>query len=1433
VLNITTTDKYQSRLVFQRALVDIAQAAADYPADRFYEQLLDSCLEAIHGAEGGTILVRADDDQFYYRAAYGFQLKALQQVTFSVQDMAKAHGSLHPRLRYCGTATSELDAQRVELLQQHGRLDEIQVSLAVPVILRNRMVMVISLDNFQHTDAFDSEAVSRAESIAVHVAALLERTELNKQLLEQQVFQEKLRNMLLYALAETDEITFLNYVLENIIAMLPNAQAGTVFFRVHADSYHMVASVGYDLDHVKSHAFRSDELAYNVDMDTFMPCIVTNIGTSLEGSVRQQTVDAFNQIGNTMGDVEDIKATLVIPVAIANTLTCVFYLDNVDNDNAFEDSLELAHLLAAQLSLFLQRFKYERQTRLQARYQKALLEVLKQALATTDEAAFYNYVLSQAVDAIPGVEAGSVVHQLPDGHYEYVAANGFPLEVLQQITLSSPEALLDEDLSRSSYVLTPASIHERETRYNSEQQDLFAEVSPEHPILTTLMLPIRIANSLPVVMYLDNFHDEKAFDDEIIAMAEGFASQVTVVLNRLRWQYKQDQYIYTEQLLTDIEALLLRVDDIRTFFPELTRKLLRETRLEIIFAELFFRDTESSTAYKDQINQVCYEVFSSDDNLTERQYAALASADQLPLDEPPESTHIDTHRRTHLVYIDNIHTTDYPWGDDPVWYIAEDVQVGSAMLITLYQQGRLWGRYNLFFREPYALNNITQDFLHKVASNIAVVLDKQASREALERELLHMQAIVAANEALHSNFSEQDVFTQTVVSAQRYVGAQTVFLIYDVEGLEASSKTVDAGALDVQAFSARVFDAQTFDETAPSTNDTNQPSVLDTITDQNLTDQNLTDQNLTDQNFTDQNLTDQNLTSQNVADQVVTAALPTLAKPTLSADNIVAVAGQHNSTLYQYGLELAANVLEQHRTCRAPVANTELLAVPLTNARRVITGVLVVATTSLNQGDSMFIEALVQACNGALTRLRLVTAREQEAAAYRALANFGATIEAINDVDTLMRLGMKRLMAQLGLETAYTYDVHYDDDPTYGRGIHSINSEVGQGVYGDGYTNAVPQGGIPQSDIPQNIVEGTVITSDGPSAFVQVAQSIAGNQRFSAAKLPSQVYTVTQQATNDEYFVLGARATARQLIPRGIWGKHPEGFLDKFNSTFAPQSGVVSEVLEQQRLRYVESYQHYPNASPSYLKMGLRTLLVIPVMQQGRVVKIICLSSYQRVQPLSDDKLTIAQSFVRRLENAIERVDDMHEVEATREATLRALGLALEYRDLETKGHSERVVNLSLAMGHKLKFVSSSMQSLRWGAYLHDIGKVGVPDNILLKPGKLSQDEFEVIKRHAVLGATLCSDIPFLPADAIAIVRSHHERWDGSGYPDGLASTDIPLMARLFSLVDVYDALTNVRIYKDAWPHTQVVQELQRLKGKQFDPELTDAFLEVVNEQTN
>lgn len=193
-----------------------------------------------------------------------------------------------------------------------------------------------------------------------------------------------------------------------------------------------------------------------------------------------------------------------------------------------------------------------------------------------------------------------------------------------------------------------------------------------------------------------------------------------------------------------------------------------------------------------------------------------------------------------------------------------------------------------------------------------------------------------------------------------------------------------------------------------------------------------------------------------------------------------------------------------------------------------------------------------------------------------------------------------------------------------------------------------------------------------------------------------------------------------------------------------------------------------------------------------------------------------------------ERVAHLQEIEATREATFRALGVALEHRDLETRGHTDRVVAMSQRFARALGFTPRQVQAITWGAYLHDLGKVAMPDAILLKPGRLTKEEFAVIKRHTLIGEAMCRDIPFLPDTTRQLIRSHHERWDGTGYPDGIAGEAIPLKARMFAIVDVYDALLSKRPYKRAWSRAEAEAELRKQAGEQFDPELVPVFLDRV-----
>jgi putative nucleotidyltransferase with HDIG domain len=186
-------------------------------------------------------------------------------------------------------------------------------------------------------------------------------------------------------------------------------------------------------------------------------------------------------------------------------------------------------------------------------------------------------------------------------------------------------------------------------------------------------------------------------------------------------------------------------------------------------------------------------------------------------------------------------------------------------------------------------------------------------------------------------------------------------------------------------------------------------------------------------------------------------------------------------------------------------------------------------------------------------------------------------------------------------------------------------------------------------------------------------------------------------------------------------------------------------------------------------------------------------------------------------------------INTTQEETLKMLGKVLEARDIETKGHTERTANLTRLLAQKLGF--TDIKGIVWGAYLHDIGKLAIPDKILLKPGKLTPEEFEVIKSHVVHGYNLIKHIEGLSETTKNVVLYHHEKWDGSGYVHGLKGENIPLEARIFAVVDVYDALISERPYKKPWSHDEALQEIKRSAGYHFDPEVVEAFEEVIREK--
>lgn len=193
-------------------------------------------------------------------------------------------------------------------------------------------------------------------------------------------------------------------------------------------------------------------------------------------------------------------------------------------------------------------------------------------------------------------------------------------------------------------------------------------------------------------------------------------------------------------------------------------------------------------------------------------------------------------------------------------------------------------------------------------------------------------------------------------------------------------------------------------------------------------------------------------------------------------------------------------------------------------------------------------------------------------------------------------------------------------------------------------------------------------------------------------------------------------------------------------------------------------------------------------------------------------------------------VERTSELEQARLEILRRLADAAEYRDDDTGQHTRRVGQMTGRIAAALGLVPSEVEVLRNVAPLHDVGKIGVPDRILLSPSRLSKEDFDVMKTHTVIGAKLLGGSEFRHLQTAAeIALSHHERWNGEGYPHGRRGSEIPLSGRIVAVADTYDALRHQRPYKPAWPRAKALQEIEESRGGRFDPDVVDAFLTVVD----
>ncbi|MFG0244453.1 MAG: HD domain-containing phosphohydrolase [Phycisphaerales bacterium JB052] len=270
-------------------------------------------------------------------------------------------------------------------------------------------------------------------------------------------------------------------------------------------------------------------------------------------------------------------------------------------------------------------------------------------------------------------------------------------------------------------------------------------------------------------------------------------------------------------------------------------------------------------------------------------------------------------------------------------------------------------------------------------------------------------------------------------------------------------------------------------------------------------------------------------------------------------------------------------------------------------------------------------------------------------------------------------------------------------------------------------------------------------------------------------------------------------------------------------------SQIIEHTRQCEELGHADRVKIYP--VPVGMDQLEPQLLVHPIERDGEELGFLIAGGKQGDDPqVSSHETKLMESISGMLGAALENAELYHRQKLTFLGTIKALSAAIDAKDQYTRGHSERVAMLSAMLAERVGYSSEEAERIRISGLVHDVGKIGVPEVVLCKPSRLTDDEFEMIKRHPTIGYEIIKDIPDLQ-DILPGVLHHHERWDGKGYPAQLAGEDIPHMARIMALADTFDAMSSNRAYRSGMPRDKVFAEFRKCAGSQFDPDLVEPFL--------
>lgn len=306
-----------------------------------------------------------------------------------------------------------------------------------------------------------------------------------------------------------------------------------------------------------------------------------------------------------------------------------------------------------------------------------------------------------------------------------------------------------------------------------------------------------------------------------------------------------------------------------------------------------------------------------------------------------------------------------------------------------------------------------------------------------------------------------------------------------------------------------------------------------------------------------------------------------------------------------------------------------------------------------------------------------------------------------------------------------------------------------------------------------------------------------------------------------------ANGNLEERIARGIDRSDVDKEEHKISRTIVEKVVTTSEAILTTNAQEDPRFEN----QMSVAAYRLRSILCSPLKIKNRLIGVIYVENRAHAGIFKERDLGLLTAFSDQAAVAIDNAqlfDDLQasnkELQDAYKATLEGWVHALDLRDKETEGHTQRVTVLTERLARSMGVGEDELVHIRRGALLHDIGKMAIPDGILLKPGPLTDEERELIKQHPIYAFEMLDKIEFL-RPAIDIPHYHHEKWDGTGYPDGLSGKDIPFAARIFPVIDVYDALVSNRPYRKAMPIEEVRTLIKADSGKHFDPQVVEAFM--------